>query len=140
MKKILPAVSAAVVAVGLLSAAHHEAQYEEIASVHDIMDDIVKPSMDKLGAMRKAGGPADEKEWKQAHRAASVIGEGVQLTMLGGRVKDDAWSDGAKQSLAGARDAMAAAKATDTAAWMKATGAISGGCRTCHKVHKPKKN
>ena len=139
MKKLLLAAAAAVLAAGMLSADHHESKYETIASVHDLMADIVKPNMDKLGAMRKAGGPQDEKQWKQAHRAASVLGEGIQLSMMGGRVKDDAWADGGKQSIQGAKDAMAAAKAMDSAAWMKATGAISGGCRTCHKVHKPKK-
>ena len=74
MKRLLLAGAAAVVAAGMLSADHHEAKYESIASVHDLMADIVKPNMDKLGEMRKTGGPQNEKQWKQAHRAAAVLG------------------------------------------------------------------
>lgn len=139
MKKLLLATFIVVGTVGLLSADHHETQYEGIASVHDLMEDIVKPNMDRLAAMRKAGGPQNAKEWKRAYRAASVLAEGAQLTLLGGRVKDQVWSDGAHQALSAARDVMAAAKAQDMDAWMAGVGAASKGCRICHKAHKPKK-
>ncbi|MBI1354725.1 MAG: hypothetical protein GC160_10285 [Acidobacteria bacterium] len=137
MKQLaLLAALALTVSAGLFAADH---EYKKIATVHDIMEAIVKPNMDLLAEMKKSGGPSDEKQWKQANRAASIIGEGAELMLLDGRIKDQAWEDGAKMAIDGAQKSMTAAMRKDTNAWMESLNGIGGGCRTCHKVHKPKK-
>ena len=137
MKQIARLTVLACTAAAALVAADH--QYKKIATVHDIMAAIVKPNMDFLAELKKTGGPADEKQWKEANRAASMIGEGTALTLLDGRVKDQVWEDGAKMTLDGVQQSMTAAMRKDANAWMESLNGIGGGCRTCHKVHKPKK-
>ena len=124
---------------GLVFADHHETSYKKIATVHDLMGVVVKPSMDALAEMKKAGGPADKDQWKKANAHASTIAEMGQLMLLDGRVKDEPWEDGAKKMLEAAKATMTASMRQDTAGWMEGLTGMSGGCRTCHKVHKPKK-
>ena len=135
MRKLTPALFLAF-SLTLLPAADHV--YEEVASAHDLMDYIMKPSMDKLVAMNKAGGPQSEKDWKHAKAYASILAETGQLLLMAGRIKDEAWGKGARRVISGAKDSMVAAEATDISAWRAAAGSIGRGCRGCHKVHKPK--
>ena len=139
MKKLSILLVLSLTGAAWMTAAHHESGPKNIASVHDIMEDVVKPNMDALAAMRKAGGPQNEKEWKKAKSAASLVGEGVQLSLNGDRVKDDVWKSGGEKSVAGAIAAVSAAEAMDTDAWMAGVTAVGQGCRSCHKKHKPKK-
>ena len=120
-----------------LPAADHA--YEGIASPHDLMDYVVKPSMDRLVAITKAGGPQSEKDWKHAKAHASILAETSQLLLMAGRIKDDVWEKGAHQVMKGAKASLTAAEALDVNAWRTAAGSIGKGCRGCHKVHKPKK-
>ena len=135
MKKLLMAGAMSLVAAGLLFAAH---SYQEVASVHDIMENVQKPAMDALVAMTKAGGPQNDDDWKHAKAHASILAESTQLLLMGSRVKDDVWTDGANRVIDGAKASMAAADSKNLDAWKTAGGTMGGGCRGCHKVHKPK--
>lgn len=135
MKKLLMAGAISLVAAGLVYAAH---SYEEVASVHDLMEHVQKPAMGELAAMTKAGGPQDDRDWRHAKADASILAEVSQLMLMGGRVKDQAWSDGANQVIEGAKQSMAAAESKNLEAWKAAGSTIGGGCHTCHQVHKPK--
>ena len=115
-----------------------EHAYEGIASVHDLMDYVVKPSMDKLVALNKAGGPQSERDWKHAKAHASILAEASQLLLMAGRIKDSVWDKGAKQVVSGAKASLVAAAALDVNAWRTASAGIGKGCRNCHKAHKPK--
>lgn len=139
MKKLIGAAALACAVVALGGAEPGEPAYEKIATVHDIMEDIQKPAMDRLAALKKAGGPQSDKDWKRAHRAASILGESSQLLLMGGRVKDEVWSNGAAQVVAAAKSTMAAAQHKNMDAWNQGMMGIGKGCRGCHKVHKPKK-
>ena len=112
--------------------------YEGIASAHDLMDYVVKPSMNRLVAINKAGGPQSEKDWKHAKAHASILAETSQLLLMAGRIKDDVWEKGARRVMTGATASLAAAEALDVNAWRTAAGSIGRGCLGCHKVHKPK--
>jgi cytochrome c556 len=119
---------------------HEGPEYKKVASAHDIMEMVVKPAMGKIGAMKKAGGPATEKEWKTANAAASVIAEANQLMLMGGRVKDDAWKNGANEVIAAAAKTMQGAYRKDMQSYSAGVEAMSAGCKTCHTVHKKDKN
>jgi cytochrome c556 len=135
MKKLLMAGAMSLIAGGLIYAAH---SYEEVASVHDIMENVQKPAMDSLAAMTKAGGPQNDDDWKKAKANASILAESTQLLLMGSRVKDDVWTDGANRVIDGAKKSMAASDSKNLDAWKTAGGTMGGGCRGCHKVHKPK--
>lgn len=112
--------------------------YKKVASVHDLMEYMVKPAMDKVKAYREAGGPADKDEWKKAFGAISMVNEAAQLVLLDGRIKDDPWKQGAEQAIAGSKDAMMGAFRMDAEGYNKGVKAMQAGCKTCHDVHKKK--
>lgn len=132
-------VSALVTVVVLAAALYADHAYEKVAEVHDIMELVQKPSMDKLVAINKAGGPQSEEDWKQAKMHASILAESTQLLLMAGRIKDDVWEKGAHDVIAGTKSSIQAAETQDVNAWRTAAGKIGRGCRGCHKVHKPKK-
>lgn len=137
---IAPAV-AALALTGIGSADNQEGfEYKKVATPHDIMEMVVKPAMGKINAMKKAGGPANKKEWKTANAAASVIAEANQLMLLGGRVKDDAWRNGANEVIAAASKTMQGAYRMDMESYSAGLEAMGAGCKTCHKVHKKDKD
>ena len=137
MKKILLA-AALVLVVALFAVAdtHEGHAYKKAASVHDLMEYMVKPAMAKVKAFREAGGPSGKDEWKKAFGAVSMVNEASQLVLMDGRVKDDAWLDGANKAIAGSQDAMMGAYRMDAEGYGKALRAMQSGCKTCHDVHK----
>ena len=78
MKKVTLFVVLALVLTGLLYADH---KYEEVASVHDIMEVVQGPSMKVLSGMMKTGGPQSDDDWKHAREHVSILGESTQLLL-----------------------------------------------------------
>ncbi len=113
--------------------------YKKTATVQKLMEYMVKPAMDKIKEYREAGGPANKEEWQAAHGAVSMVTEATQLTLMGGRIKDEAWSDGATKVIEAAQGAMLGAYRMDSDGFNKGMKAMSDGCKTCHDVHKKKK-
>ena len=136
MRKILWLLTLSLTAVGVVAAGEHA--YSKMATAHDLMEAVVKPNMDKLAEMRKAGGPQEMKDWKHANAWASVVGEANQILLLDGRIKDDAWEQGAMKVVEGAKATMTASMRQDANGFNEGLTGMSQGCRTCHKVHKPK--
>ena len=134
MRKISIFVLLAALGVGLLYADH---TYESVADVRDLMAIVQKPSMDQLAAIMKAGGPQSDDDWNRSRAYASILTEATQLLLMGGRAKDEAWTDGANAIIGGAKAAVAASEAKDLSAWKAGIGQLGKGCRTCHTVHKP---
>ncbi len=114
--------------------------YQQVASAKQIMAGIQKPAMDGLVAMNKAGGPKDDKEWELAQQSAAVLAETAQLLLMGTRPLDqDVWVKSSQRLNAAAMGSAKAAAAKDTQAWAASINAIAGACRSCHNVHKKKK-
>lgn len=137
MKKILWLLTLSLTAAGVVAAGEHA--YSKMATPHDVMEYVVKPNMDKLAELRKAGGPQEMRDWRRANAWASVVGEAGQLMLMDGRVKDDAWEQGAMKVVEAAKATMTAAMRQDADGFNEGLTGMSQGCRTCHKVHKPKK-
>lgn len=137
MKKFVAPLAAGLALAATVFAAD-PAGYQKVATAHDLMKGMIKPNMNTLADLKKAGGPADIDQWKSANAAASVIGEGAYLLLMADRVKDDAWKDGAEKMLAGARATMQASMRQDAEGWADGLAGVGSGCRTCHEVHKPK--
>jgi cytochrome c556 len=115
-------------------------QYQAVATAKQIMAGIQKPAMDGLTATVKAGGPKDDKEWGLAQTQAAVLAETAQLLLMGARPKDqDVWVKSCQRLQAAAADSLKAIEAKDTAAWTASVNAMGGACRSCHNVHRKKK-
>lgn len=140
MRTILIAGLTASLGAGVLSAANNGGHtYKKVAAVQVLMEYMVKPAMAKIKAFREAGGPSDKDEWKEAFGAITMVNEASQLVLMDGRIKDEAWADGAGQVVAGARDAALGAYRMDPDGYNGGLKAMNAGCKTCHDVHKKKK-
>ena len=135
MKSLIYVLCLTLAAAGIAYSAH---AYEEVASVQDLMAVTQKPSMHAVVAIVKAGGPQSDDDWKAVRKHASVLAESTQLTLMGSRVKDEAWTKGANEVIAAAKGVMTAADAKNMDGFKAASGGLGRGCRTCHNVHKPK--
>ena len=113
--------------------------YKKSAAVQQLMEYMVKPAMAKIKEYREAGGPADKEQWQKAYGAITMVVEANQLVLMDGRIKDEAWSNGAKQVIEAAQGAMMGAYRMDADGLNKGVKAMSAGCKTCHDVHKKKK-
>lgn len=113
--------------------------YKKTAAVQTLMEYMVKPAMAKIKEYREAGGPANKEEWQTAYGAIAMVTEASQLVLMDGRIKDDAWSDGAKHVIEAAQGAMLGAYRMDADGYNKGLKAMSAGCKTCHDVHKKEK-
>lgn len=139
MKQFLAAASLAGLTFAFASPAAADGhEYKKVAAVHELMEYMVKPAMDKIKVYREAGGPANKDEWQSAYGAISMVAEASQLALMDGRTKDEAWSDGAKQVLEAAQGAMMGAYRMDADGYNKGLKSMSAGCKTCHDVHKKK--
>ncbi len=137
---LLAATVIALVVTQFVVADNHEGHvYKKAASVHDLMEYMVKPAMDRIKAFGEAGGPSDKDEWKKAFGAVSMVNEAAQLTLMDGRVKDEAWTEGANKVVARSQEAMMGAYRMDLASFDGGLKAMRGGCKTCHDVHKKDK-
>jgi cytochrome c556 len=136
MNKILWVAALSLAAAGVVPAADHA--YSKMATPHDLMAAVVKPNMDNLAAIRKAGGPKEIDDWKHVNAYAAVLGEAGQLMLMDGWVKDDAWKNGAAKLVDAAKATMTAAVRQDAEGVNAGMGAMGAGCKTCHAVHKPK--
>ncbi len=140
MKKTFAAGVVACVMVAVVWADNRDGHvYKKTASVHDLMEYMVKPAMDKIKTYREAGGPSGKDEWKTAFGAITMVNEAAQLVLMDGRIKDDPWRDGASQVIAASGDAMMGAYRMDADGYGKGLKAMSAGCKTCHDVHKKEK-
>ena len=114
--------------------------YQPVATAKHIMAGIQKPAMDGLMAMNKAGGPKDEKEWELAQARAAALAETAQLLLMGERPKDqDVWVKSCQRLQTAASDSIKAAGDKNLQAWSASLNAIGGACRSCHNVHRKKK-
>ncbi len=136
MRTVLVAAAAALVVSIFAVADNQEHTYKKAAPVPDLMEYMVKPAMDKVKAFGEAGGPSGKDEWKKAFGAVSMVNEASQLVLMDGRVKDDAWRDGATKVVAATRDAMMGAYRMDADGYNESLKAMRTGCKTCHDVHK----
>ena len=112
------------------------ASYHGVASTKQIMAGVQKPAMDSLGAMMKAGGPKDDKEWAQVQQNAALLAEAGQLLLMGDRPKDqDVWVKNGAQLSDAASSAVKAAAGKDLDAFKASMGGIAGACKGCHSLY-----
>ena len=110
--------------------------YKEVANTHQLMDGIVRPMQQAIGAAAKEA-PADDRAWSRVVLNAVMLQESGQLLKTSGRAKDqDAWMKDADALIAVGADVQKAAEAKDFAALQAASGKINSACQGCHTVYR----
>jgi len=135
--RIVTLAAFAVLFVGALTNAKAQT-YEAKASVGELMENVVSPLNSVFGQMNRAGGPQTDEDWAKSASTAKALADVSQLLLMGGRVKDQTWTDAAT-ALAPAAMALAdASTAKNMDQWNAARQQISQACATCHEVHRPR--
>jgi hypothetical protein len=112
--------------------------FPPVATVRQLMLDLIHPSSNDILLAIFRGGPKDEKEWAAVRRSAVTLAESGNLLMMEGRARDQGdWIKDAKLLVDAGNSAYKAAQAKDGAALAALAGPLDASCTTCHKQYRP---
>ncbi|HEV2202708.1 MAG TPA: hypothetical protein VGR73_23055 [Bryobacteraceae bacterium] len=112
--------------------------FPPVASVKQLMLDLVHPSSNDILLMIYRGGPRDYKEWATVRRGAVTLAESGNLLMMRGRARDQGeWMKDSKLLVDAGNAAYKAAQTKDGAALAALAESIDTSCTTCHKQYRP---
>jgi hypothetical protein len=144
MKRVWIALISAVALAGAFSigtivlAQAPSESFPPVASVRQLMLDLIHPSSNDILLAIFRGGPKDEKEWAAVRRSAVTLAESGNLLMMQGRARDQGdWMKDAKLLVDVGNSAYKAAQAKDGNALASLAGAVDASCTTCHKQYRP---
>jgi cytochrome c556 len=111
--------------------------YHEVANNRQLMQGMIQPAQQAIGAAAKETGPADDRAWRGVSLNAVILQEAAQLLKTSGRAKDqDAWVKDADALAEAGSAVQKAADAKDFAALQTAAGGINSTCQGCHSVYR----
>jgi cytochrome c556 len=109
-----------------------------VASVKQLMLDLIYPSSNDILLAIYRGGPKDEKEWAAVRRSAMTLAESGNMLMMRGRARDqEDWMKDAKLLAEVGNSAYKAAQAKDGTALTALAASVDASCTTCHKQYRP---
>ena len=112
--------------------------FPAVASVKQLMLDLIHPSSNDILLAIYRGGPADEREWAAVRRSAVTLAESGNLLMMRGRARDQGdWMKDAKMLADAGTAAYKAAEAKDAKALAAVAGSLDASCTTCHQQYRP---
>src|ERR1700752_43882 len=131
MKRVwIGAIFAIAVAVGfsIRKTAFPQAPSESfppVATVRQLMLDLIYPSSNDILLAIYRGGPKDEKEWAAVRRGAVTLAESGNMLMMRGRARDqEDWMKDAKLLVDAGNSAYKAAQAKDANALAALAGSL----------------
>jgi hypothetical protein len=112
--------------------------FPPVATMQQLMVDLVHPASNDILLFVYRGGPKDEKEWAAVRRSAVTLAESGNLLMMRGRARDQGdWMKNAKMLVDAGTAAYKAAQAKDGKALAALTEPLDASCTTCHKQYRP---
>ena len=108
------------------------------ASMKQLMLDLIYPASNEILLAVNRGGPADEKDWAAARRAAVTLAESGNLLLMPDRARDAGeWTRDARILADAGAAAYKAAQAKDAKALAAAAESLDAACTACHKQYRP---
>ena len=112
--------------------------FPPVASVKQLMLDLIHPSSNDILLAIYRGGPKDDKDWAAVRRSAVTLAESGNMLMMRGRARDQGdWMKDAKLLVDAGNAAYKAAQAKDGSALAALAGAVDASCTTCHRQYRP---
>src|SRR5215471_12766347 len=112
-----------------------DAQLQPIATMKQLMLDVIHPASNSVLLAINRGGPADDREWADVRRGALTLAESGNLLIL--RNRTATWVADAKLLMDAGTAAYKAADAKDARALAALADRIDAACTTCHKQYRP---
>ena len=123
--------------IGLLLLAGAALAQEPVATMKQLMVDMIYPASNDILLVVNRGGPSDEREWTAVRRSAMTLAESGNLLMMRGRARDQGdWMKDAKMLVDAGTAAYKAAEARDPNALARLTEQLDASCTTCHKQYR----
>jgi hypothetical protein len=108
---------------------------QPVATMKQLMLDVIHPASNSLLLAISRGGPSDDKEWAEVRRGAMTLAESGNLLIMRNRAA--AWVADAKLLTDAGTAAYKAADAKDGRALSALADRIDASCTTCHKRFRP---
>ena len=108
---------------------------QPVATMKQLMLEVIHPASNSLLLLVNRGGPDDDKEWTEARRSALILAESGNLLMM--RNRAPGWTADAKLLTDAGAAAFKAAEAKDVKALAVVPDRIDTSCTTCHKHSRP---
>jgi len=129
-----------VIAGALLSVVAASAQtpvdpFQPVATMKQLMVEIIYPASNDLLLIVNRGGPSDDREWAAVSRSAMTLAESGNLLIMRNRASD--WVGHAKSLIGAGTAAYRAAQAKDVKALAAIADPLDKSCTACHKQFRP---
>ena len=112
--------------------------WAQIATMKQLMLDLIHPASNDILLSVNRGGPKNEAEWAGVRRSALTLEESANLLTMPGRARDQGdWAKDAKMLAAAGTAAYKAAQSRDFHALAALTESLDASCTTCHKQYRP---
>jgi hypothetical protein len=135
MKRVAVMVAMCWIASGALVAQTPADPLQPVATMKQLMLDLIYPASNGLLVAINRGGPADEKYWAEARRSAMTLAESGNLLIMRNRAAG--WVADAKLLSDAGTAAYRAAEMKDTRALAALADRIDASCTTCHTQFRP---
>ena len=119
----------------VLSAQTPPDEPQPVATMKQLMLEVIHPASNSLLLLVNRGGPSDDREWTEARRSALILAESGNLLMMRNRAAG--WTADAKLLTDAGAAAHKAAEAKDVKALAAVSDRIDTSCTTCHKHSRP---
>jgi hypothetical protein len=109
--------------------------YQPVATMKQLMVEIIHPASNEILLVINRGGPDAESEWAAVRRSAMTLAESGNLLIMRNRAA--AWVNDAKKLIDVGSAAYQAAQSKDAKALAALADALDASCTTCHKQFRP---
>jgi len=119
----------------LLTAQTSADPFQPVATMKQLMLDIIHPASNEILIAVNRGGPEEEQQWAAVRRDALTLAESGNLLIM--RNRAPAWVADARALIDVGRAAYQAADARDRKALAALTEPLDISCTNCHKHFRP---
>ena len=133
--RVLPWLTAVWVFSAALEAQAPAEPFQPVATMKQLMVEIVYPASNELLLAVNRGGPRDEKEWAAVRRSAMTLAESGNLLIM--RNGAAGWVADSKALVTAGASAYQAAQSKDRKALAALVDSLDASCTTCHKQFRP---
>ena len=109
--------------------------FQPVATMKQLMVEIVYPASNELLLVVNRGGPSDEREWVAVRQSAMTLAESGNLLIMRNRAAG--WIADAKALITVGAAAYQAAQSKDRKALAGLVDSLDASCTTCHKQFRP---
>ena len=115
------------------------AAWAQIASMKQLMLDLIYPASNDILLLVNRGAPKSDAEWAGVRRSALTLAESGNLLTMPGRAPKDGsdWTRDARALADVGTAAYRAAQAKDFPALAALTEPLDASCTNCHKQYRP---